>query len=210
MPEPTSLKNLLGSLILLGALGALHCSSQSDCIVMSVLGVPGNPPSICCPTGQHGCIDSLSENSFCTNLQTDLHNCGRCGTSCPSNGGSCQNGTCVCANGQTVCDPTQLSNFCFIYANGNRTCPSLESFCSQPPACVDLNSDPNNCGSCFNVCSGGVCQNGKCTCPAGQSPCSNAMYMGLCMLPAVTCYDLSLDTHNCGACGNSCGLIGTG
>src|SRR5262249_18498296 len=48
--------------------------------------------------------------------------------------------------------------------------------------CVDLRSDPKNCGSCGNVC------------PAEKSSCC-----------AGTCIDLQDDPTNCGTCGTACG-----
>jgi hypothetical protein len=31
--------------------------------------------------------------------------------------------------------------------------------------CVDLQSDPRNCGSCGNVCASGICSRGVCALP---------------------------------------------
>ncbi len=55
-------------------------------------------------------------------------------------------------------------------------------------------SDPANCGSPGNACTGGVCSGGTCTadCGAGLTRCDGA------------CVDLSSDPLSCGDCGNSC------
>jgi len=50
-------------------------------------------------------------------------------------------------------------------------------------ACVDLTTNPNNCGACFNVCSGA------------------AMIISCC---ASKCVDNTTDPNNCGTCGVVC------
>jgi hypothetical protein len=60
--------------------------------------------------------------------------------------------------------------------------------------CVDLNSDPKNCGACSQPCNltGEVCILGMCLCPAPQTACGNQ------------CVDLNTDSSNCGSCGHNC------
>jgi hypothetical protein len=59
--------------------------------------------------------------------------------------------------------------------------------------CVDLRSDPQNCGGCEAVCPlNSTCKDGMCICDAGQAVCGGQ------------CVDLQNDPLNCGACGRSC------
>jgi hypothetical protein len=61
-------------------------------------------------------------------------------------------------------------------------------------ACVDLLSNPQDCGSCGHAAYGDLeCVNGQLQCPSGQSECTSG-----------TCINLQSDYYNCGACGNSC------
>jgi hypothetical protein len=70
------------------------------------------------------------------------------------------------------------------------------SLCSG--LCVDLASDPANCGSCGNVVtqSGGTCQGGALVCPSGEAACGD------------TCTETQTDPANCGSCGATCGIPG--
>jgi hypothetical protein len=66
--------------------------------------------------------------------------------------------------------------------------------------CVDLQSDPTNCGACGNVCSF-ICSAGVCT------------FLQACLSPQVFCGDMCVDLmtnpNHCGACGNACFVIET-
>jgi hypothetical protein len=71
-------------------------------------------------------------------------------------------------------------------------------------ACVNLTSDPNNCGQCGDVCAMGPnsssrCQAGACvqSCAAGFANCT-----GMPMAGCTT--NLSSDVNNCGSCGTTC------
>jgi len=58
--------------------------------------------------------------------------------------------------------------------------------------CGNTQTNPQNCGTCGNVCpSGATCSAGKCTCTKGEV-CGNA------------CADLLTDAKHCGACGTVC------
>jgi hypothetical protein len=61
---------------------------------------------------------------------------------------------------------------------------------------VDLQSSPQNCGTCGHQCgTGEVCTAGACAseCTSTQTDCSGA------------CVNLQTDVNNCGACGHACG-----
>jgi hypothetical protein len=66
--------------------------------------------------------------------------------------------------------------------------------CTQCGArCVDLETDPENCGACAQPCGTGIsCVGGMCLCPTGQTLCNK------------TCVDLTKDPSNCGFCGHNC------
>jgi streptogramin lyase len=63
---------------------------------------------------------------------------------------------------------------------------------------TDVETDPNNCGSCGVVCETGACANSTCisrasiACAPHHQNCDG------------TCRDLRFDRNNCGACGNVC------
>ena len=80
------------------------------------------------------CQSSLADcGGVCSNLQTDLFNCGTCNKACAS-GELCSSGIC-CAAGQTSCSGT----------------------------CKDTQTDDKNCGVCGKVCAtGSYCLKGKC------------------------------------------------
>ena len=89
-------------------------------------------------------LDDGSSPSSCSNVQTDVANCGKCGNSCGSVAGglaSCMAGSCIatCSTGRGDCDSS--------YANG----------CE-----VTFATDGENCGACGRSCLGGTCTNGSC------------------------------------------------
>ena len=92
------------------------------------------------------CQSGLTDcNGTCVNLQSNLKNCGVCGTACPA-GDVCTSGKCAlaCKSGLSVCSNT----------------------------CVNLQSDVKNCGTCATACkTGEVCTTGTC-CTKGLSACN--------------------------------------
>lgn len=156
-----------------------------------------------CPDKKTRCADE------CVNLQSDPHNCGRCGHRCGA-GQSCVAGQCTteCPTGQTVCagacvelatDPQHCgacSTACQpgdLCANGQcaSECPAGYSECSG--GCVDLQTSTGNCGTCGHACpANATCVNATCRCPQGMTECSGV------------CVNLQSDADNCGTCGTTC------
>lgn len=59
--------------------------------------------------------------------------------------------------------------------------------------CVDLQTDPANCGGCGVACPGtAACDQGTCTCSGGRTLCGSA------------CVDTGSDPANCGGCNEKC------
>jgi hypothetical protein len=83
------------------------------------------------------------------------------------------------------------------------TCIGYQTLCDSN--CVDLQTDPNNCGSCGMSCDPSkVCTRGQCVdiCAASQTACplGGAGDGGT----SVFCVDLKTDNANCGTCGKPC------
>ena len=78
-------------------------------------------------------------------------------------------------------------------AGGTSECPFPYSVCSG--ACVNTNTDGNNCGACGTQCVDSVCNNGTCEASCGT--------LTLC---GTDCVDVNSDVANCGSCGNTCAV----
>ena len=74
---------------------------------------------------------------------------------------------------------------------GAETCTELETKCGGK--CVDLYTNPDNCGECGYICEGvkEACYNATCQCASGTNECNDE------------CAPAS-DPHDCGGCGNVC------
>jgi hypothetical protein len=167
----------------------------------------------------------------CSDLNQDPQNCGMCGTTCTTGPGICEGSSIF--TGQSQCLPTPTSDCfncpantfcshgfcqpatCMGFSGGNcvansgavgTCCPS--GFSSM---CMDITSDPNNCGGCGISCGGGTCTNGVCS--TTQAPCTKGHAGQYCKLDAGTqfaccpgggCTDTSADPKNCGRCGSLC------
>jgi hypothetical protein len=137
--------------------------------------------SCTCPTGEMWC------DGHCTQVANDYQNCGGCGKRCSASE-LCAAGSCKPNN--TGCSPPcEGGQTC---QNGRCSCSSGEAFCDE--RCVDISSDPNNCGGCDKACGADLgCSHGSCSCSRSQSACTSG------------CTDLQTDTKNCGSCDHACG-----
>lgn len=122
----------------------------------------------------------------CTDLQTDVDNCGRCGTECPA-GGTCTAGSCECPISQaTICTSGSGSE-----------------------VCADLQTDPSHCATCAKDCDFGHvnarCTGGACSvtgCAIGFADCNGDLALGAggngCEV------NTNSSNANCGLCGVAC------
>jgi hypothetical protein len=149
-----------------------------------------------CTDGVCICTGGTTDCSgTCTNLNLDDKNCGACGNQCDP-GQTCVGGRCACSDpGNIVCDGQCIDglgnrNNCGKCGNQcpagqdciggscqppcgpceervNNVCVPKDGLTNCNGACVNTQTDPNNCGGCGTVCDhSGSCQNGACTpCP---------------------------------------------
>jgi hypothetical protein len=167
-----------------------------------------------CPSGQTPCGGTNNSTGFCVDTQTDSNNCSACGQQCPA-GQVCANGGCVqsCGLGaRSSCTGPPSQNGGTINCS---TCGQNYAACGN--YCVDLTSDPINCGTCGTACSAGqVCRVGVCgaICPNSEV-CAKGVCVSVCPTGSVqcgavganataSCTDVGSDPGNCGACGNVC------
>ena len=103
---------------------------------------------------------------------------------CPGDDGSSTDTAAASSGATSIGTPT-----------GGAGCPAgVPDECDG--SCVELMSDPDNCGGCGNQCPPTAgCIDGQC-----EAPCQD----GGGSLCGATCVDLSSDQNNCGMCGNAC------
>jgi len=167
----------------------------------------------------------------CADLQWDYENCGGCGIVCGGESNSCENGTCVCLGG-TVCDgactDTQYDTYhcgacgsaCDEMAGESCVSGSCVTYCDDggmgyggyrceaDGPCLDIYSDPANCGGCGVACGDGeICEWGACTnCQDRETWRNDGTSTTIDLTPCPgLCADLTNDPGNCGGCGIACG-----
>lgn len=179
-----------------------------------------------CPAGQTRC------SGVCVDLNSDEAHCGRCASPCPAAANArplCSAGRCtlVCARSFGDCNSTYADgceaslsvspncgtcgNLCIRFAacvSGTCTpCGTGTIACGT--ACVNTNTDVNNCGACGFVCPTPPSGLGAARCVAGRCYHSNTCdpQRADCDRSAAGDYEVNTDSNSshCGACGNVCG-----
>lgn len=199
---------LASTLTLLATLGPASsgCSAvDSGALAFDAGGVPvGADSSVGRADGASGtCARGLVLcGAACIDPSLDPANCGGCGRPCAA-GASCVSGACACTPGTPGCgDVIGNPGRC---GAASATCGPRElcsgGACVCRPGltrvgdlCVDLASDPTNCGTPGTRCGGGVCSAGVCgsTCAAATTRCDGA------------CVDTDTSPLHCGECGRAC------
>jgi hypothetical protein len=142
-------------------------------------------------------------SAACTDVQSDVTNCGGCNVGCAPGGDSCSGSNCRCAGGSAC---------------------SAGSSCCAGVGCVDLQTDPFHCGDCNHACNTGEsCVAGVCKCGTGAACAANTACCGdgtcagamgcacgasFCTSTQICCGTTCVDPHtsnsNCGMCGVTC------
>lgn len=101
---------------------------------------------------------------------------------------TCCNGTCAecCSAADCPADATCEDGTCI--------CPSGQSECSG--SCVDLATDPANCGACGNVCSSGSCSSGNCSCTR-NTDCPDGCSCGVRAQGGTVCREIGVLSEPC-------------
>jgi hypothetical protein len=152
---------------------------------------------------------STTCHGACTDLSRNQDNCGSCGNACGPmercQGGACTfigcyqelascDGICRSLGGADTCgacsSPCLSGQVCSLQQCAD-ACSGGLTDCNR--SCVDIASDPDNCGACGATCNLS-CVAGHCTsnCPAGWQSC------------VAGCRDVANDRLHCGICGNAC------
>jgi hypothetical protein len=129
-----------------------------------------------------------------TNVPTDTDTNGAMTPASPSNMEACL-ASCFNAHGSAAC----------VDGTCEQSCAPGYADCDANPASgceINLESDPNHCGSCGFRCdaSSEQCERGRCErspCPAGRAECDDDLTR-LCET------DLTSSAASCGFCGNAC------
>ena len=108
-------------------------ASEQSCDGGIVSAVP-TPPTFC--PGANGRLECVPPWPAIPKTAVPAVGPARCGRAC-GDGQACAGGDCVCEEPGTF-------------------------FCTQAAGCVDLLTDPANCGTCAHDCLGGACLNGNC------------------------------------------------
>lgn len=180
--------------------GWAQCSMPGFCAPWNCAGCcdqsgnckPGNLPMACGHDGVQ-CVDCVGLGLSC---DAASQTCGGCTPDCAGKWCGAPDGCGgVCTGPGLTCSADMVCS-----ATGTCECPNPgEILCSTPTlACVDVSSNPNQCGGCSSVCPPGApCVDGHCDCPVGSH---------LCTTPGGTkiCTNLATDDDHCGGCNMAC------
>ncbi len=201
------------------------CRGPQGCPAGSVCSITGQCVSECATDAGQTACGTDGGSPYCSALQTDPSNCGACGDACPL-GQGCFSGACSCPVGEpnlcgtapnTFCTDTQTNSLdcgacgnvcpagqvCNGVGSCAETCANDAGFSACSPDgglayCASLSKDPNNCGSCGDVCpTGQGCASGVCACPVSTPELCGAA-------PNTFCTNTASDSANCGSCGHLC------
>ena len=173
---------------------------------------PCRKPGHWCTADTQCCNGACEEPGICRcdpGEELCLHDKGapRCLTPCPE--GQVFDGKCTCVCAEDGSRPA---------VDGMCPCPAGQERCFG--GCVDILSNPDNCGACVNFCGlNQICTGGVCSCPtsfcgdlcleAGAVCCDDSGGSSFCPAPFSCCgggcVDLQSSSSDCGACGNACG-----
>ena len=178
-----------------------------------------------CDGGFADCNGSSADG--CETQLGTLENCAACGDACsyPHAQATCNSGVCqmgACESGYDDCNHSPADG-CEADLSSSETCGSCAVRCQQPffcsggvctdkcptgqlpcgGKCIDVTSDPQNCGGCGLVCSLShaktTCSNSICVivaCDAQWGDCNNQ--------PADGCEAQLGTVQNCSRCGDAC------
>jgi len=199
----------------------VECASNQHC------DNPGGGQGTClCNEEDGGPPTIVNCGGTCVDTTNDPFNCGGCGQVCVS--GSCiqsdaGTGICNCPQPYTQCGPDCVDTFsdinhcgscdndCTIVGQGitELSCNLGRCYCGPTGqgticpdgTCASLLIDPQNCGTCGNVCLAPAqdCVNGTCACAQAQTLCGQPD-AGI----PLFCIDTTQDINNCGTCGHNC------
>ena len=144
--------------------------------------------------------DGLSSNGCETNITANPLNCGGCNVTCPN------------AVGSPLKDPLYtgvcVNSLCTLCGATTRNCDNTTLSPIIPSCEVNIQTNPNNCGGCGNVCNltnvaTHTCGFGNCgigTCSFGFANCDVIVSNG--------CEkDVSSDVTSCGSCSTNCNSL---
>ncbi len=201
---PTSFPGEPAMTCTLGASGTASCQAQGFCYSGTCDGccdthgncVAGNLPSAC-GSGAN-CVDCVAKGETCDpsalRCQGCTPSCAQA-TSCGQQDGC--GGVCNGAEGGTCVAGASCDDHATCHCDGAHQALCYDAQFQQH--CLDVGSDPDNCGGCGRICPTGVaCVDGACACPTGNHYCAGQSG------EAGVCTNLGTDPNHCGSCYGAC------